>query len=1025
MKRCDAVASPKHLISSDVRHCAEFGQGPDSFTDFRVDTFVRLCHRGLIKKARPSRDESLMTINWGKSNEEIVRDLQTLLGATQVLHKRIDLEARAGDASIYRLVPRVVVLPRDEEDLAKLLNYCRSNRFYLTFRAAGTSLSGQAVTDGILVDVATYWRGIRILEDGKKIALQPGVIGARANEVLAQYNRKIGPDPASINACMVGGIAANNASGMCCDVAGNSYHTMASMRFMLADGLVIDSAEPDADSILKMKRPDLYEGLLEIRREILATPGLADRIRQKFAIKNTCGYSLNAFVDFDRPINILTHLLIGSEGTLGFISEITYHTIHEFALKATALVFFEQFVDAHRSVKPLAEAGAAVVEIMDSAAMRSVEGEMHYDFAVRPEMGALLVEFQEPDEDSLRSRLGEAERILSAFKLLTPAEFTRDPQKREQYWHMRKGLFPSVGAMRRTGTAVIIEDVCVRPEQLADCAVDLQGLFAKHEFPDTIIFGHAKAGNLHFVICTDFADPRQRENYAHLMDDVMELIVKKYDGSLKGEHGTGRNVAPYVKLEWGEDLYAIMRRVKTLLDPDNILNPGVILNDDPEVHLKHLKTMPPVSPTVDKCIECGYCESKCPSRYLTLTPRQRIAILRQVAALETNPHADPSILRELKEAYAYSGLDTCATDSLCATACPVAIDTGELVKNLRAEMHGRMSKSIAKYVARHFGQAAQGVRMGLGAVSLVGKRGEKVVRKIAEGVHRLSRGATPALPDHIPLPRPAQRFRPVPPSTEGQPLLYFASCLTRTMGTLPGESVPVGLAEATLSVLRACGYAPFVPEELSDYCCGQPFISKGFPEAAKIAAERMVDFLWDASLGGTYPIVCDTSPCSGTIILTYGKLLQGDHYRRWKSLRLYDFPVFMAHEVLPRKTEWPKLPGTVVLHPTCTLTKIGGTPALRRLAETLCEQVIVPLDAGCCGFAGDRGFLVPELTESATRLESLEVSRLIAGAKPPVRFLSTSRTCELGMTAATGHVYSSIVYLCYEALVQRPVTSER
>jgi FAD/FMN-containing dehydrogenases len=376
-----------------------------------------------------------------KENEQIVRELQSILGNDKVLYRRIELEARAGDASIYRLVPRVVVLPSNEDDVVAILDYCRKTRLYVTFRAAGTSLSGQAVTDGILADVATHWKGVRVLDNGDKVAVQPGVIGARVNEILLSYRRKIGPDPASINACMVGGIAANNASGMCCNVAQNSYHTMASMKFVLADGYRLDTALPEADDRLAQDRPAIYEGLLALRKEITSSPELAQRIKTKFSIKNTCGYSLNAFVDFERPVDILSHLLIGSEGTLGFISEITYNTVREYPAKATALVYFAHFVDAHRSVKPLADAGAAVLEIMDSAAMRSVEQDMDYGFAVAPEMGALLVEFHEDDEAILRERMTKAHEILGRYSLLKPVEFTTSPEQRERFWKMRKGYF--------------------------------------------------------------------------------------------------------------------------------------------------------------------------------------------------------------------------------------------------------------------------------------------------------------------------------------------------------------------------------------------------------------------------------------------------------------------------------------------------------------------------------------------------------------------------------------------------------
>jgi len=960
------------------------------------------------------------------TNQQIIADLQKLVGKEQVLYTRVEREARAGDASIYRLVPRVVVLPRSIRDVQALLDYCRTHELYLTFRAAGTSLSGQAVTDGILVDVATHWKGVKVLDEGRRVAVQPGVIGARVNDILAPYRAKIGPDPASINACMIGGIAANNASGMCCDVAGNTYHTMASMRFVLADGFELDTSAPDADEVFAAQRPALYQGLLNIREKIWSRPDLVERIRTKFSIKNTCGYSMNAFVDFERPVDILAHLLVGSEGTLGFIAEITYNTVRDYPCKATALVYFADFVDAHRSVKPLADAGAAVLEIMDAAAMRSVEQMMHYSFRVESEMGALLVEFQEDEEAELAARVAEAERILNSYRLLEPLNFTRDPAQRALYWKMRKGLFPSVGAMREIGTAVIIEDVCVRPEQLADCARDLQHLFVKHSFPDTIIFGHAKAGNLHFVICTDFSDPEQKRHYAELMDDLMALIVKKYDGSLKAEHGTGRNVAPFVELEWGSEIYGLMWEVKRLLDPWNMLNPGVLLNRDPEVHLRSLKVMPSVSPIVDKCIECGYCESHCPSRELTLTPRQRIALLREIRRLKTS--SDPAAAAEaseLEQEYEYYGVATCAGDSLCATACPVDIDTGELVKNLRAERHPAFAKKIAEKTVEHFACVEGIVRTGLRIATLGGSTTHGLACKITSLAHKLTRGKLPAIPQEFPFPKPAARLPTAPkPETWENAVLYFPSCLTRAMGKLDGERVSVGLAEAVVAVLRACEYSPFIPSGVHRYCCGQPYLSKGFFDAAAQAARRTMDFLWDATRGGEVPVVCDTSSCSYTLIRSYGKLLSGNALKRWQALRLFDFPSFFVREILPRRTEWPKLDRRIILHPVCALTKLGNVDDFRKLAETFATHVTVPRNSGCCGFAGDRGYLVPELTRSATKPEAQEVllGETVLG-RPFDGYYSTNRACEIGLSAATGRTYESIVYLCYEALCRNNARS--
>lgn len=952
------------------------------------------------------------------TNEQIVGALQELVGEQQVLHRPIDILARAGDASIYRLVPRVVVLPRHLDDVRAILRYCRENGLYLTFRAAGTSLSGQAVTDGILVDVAKHWKGLRILDGGKQVAVQPGVVGGHVNAFLASHRAKIGPDPASINACMIGGIAANNASGMCCGVAQNSYNTMASMKLTLADGFTVDTADPEANDLLRAERPDIVAGLMRIRDEIRSDAALSERIRRKYAIKNTCGYSMNAFVDFERPIDILSHLLIGSEGTLGFISEITLNSIPDKPLKSTALVFFADLIDAGTAIDPLGKAGAAVLEIMDRSAMFLVTGDLRYNFEIIGNCAALLVEFQEDDEEALRRRLVEAGEILSRYRLLEPVQFTRDPVLQARFWQLRKGLFPSVGAMREIGTAVIIEDVCVHPARLAECIFDLQELFAKHKFQEAIIFGHAKDGNLHFVISTDFAREEHSRRYAGLIDELMAMIVEKYDGSLKAEHGTGRNVAPFVESEWGTKLYGLMWDVKALLDPDNVLNPGVVLNRDPGIHMKHLKVMPPVSSVVDKCIECGFCEPRCPSRDLTLTPRQRIALAREIVRLRAPGSAQNlAMAAGLKEGYRYHGDATCAGDGMCATSCPVKIDTGAMIKNLRAENHSRVAHERAVVAARNFETLARGARMGLMALKMTGPAGKLVARLSSEIMNRLTGGVAPRLPRGMPIPDPAPALPQTHLRNDGRPrVVYYPSCLTRTMGKLPGERAPVGLAQAVVAVLEKCGFDVIIPAGIEKTCCGQPFYSKGYFDGARESAASAASLLWEASCHGEIPIVCETSPCSGQMLL-WEKSLQGDVREKARALKVWDFPSFMARNVIPQRTDWPRLDREVILHPTCTLIKLGGLDDLKAVASTFARTATVPVLAECCGFAGDRGFNYPELTLSATKPEAGEVKTL-HGNKADC--YSTCRTCEIGMTAATKRVYQSIVYLCYDALISKP-----
>ena len=267
-------------------------------------------------------------------------DIRAVLPEAAIITDPLRTFAYGTDASLYRLTPQAVLRPRDEAEVAAILRAAAERHVPLTFRAAGTSLAGQAVTDSVLVQIAEGWRGWNISDGGQRITLGPAVVGGHANIPLKPYGRRLGPDPASIDTAQIGGIAANNASGMCCGVAQNTYHTADSMRVMLWDGTLLDTGDADSRAAFARSHASLIDGLSQLASEIRADQALAKRIARKFAIKNTCGYSLNALIDFDDPVDMLQHLMVGSEGTLGFISSITYRTVEDPSDKATALIAF-------------------------------------------------------------------------------------------------------------------------------------------------------------------------------------------------------------------------------------------------------------------------------------------------------------------------------------------------------------------------------------------------------------------------------------------------------------------------------------------------------------------------------------------------------------------------------------------------------------------------------------------------------------------------------------------------------------
>jgi D-lactate dehydrogenase len=928
---------------------------------------------------------------------ELGAELSRALPSSRILTRAIDRVAYASDASFYRLVPRAVVRPSSIDEIRGLFHASHASGVPMTFRAAGTSLSGQAITDGILVDVSKHWRAIEVLDAGGRVRVQPGAIGGVVNQHLAPFRAKIGPDPASIQACMMGGILANNSSGMCCGVARNAYHTLESLVLVLPSGLVLDTADPAAPAALREGAPELAQGLLALKARVEASP-LRDRIRAKYRIKNTTGYSLNALLDFATPLEILRHLIIGSEGTLAFIAEAVLRTVPDEPVKSTGLLFFPDLEAACDAIAPLRDSGAATLELMDRASLRAVESDASTPALVRslsPLAASLLVEYQCGEEAEMAPIETRARDVFRSLPLLAEPPFTRAPDEQAGLWRIRKGLFPSVGSFRRPGTSVLIEDVAFEVDRLAPAVHDLQELFRKHRYDEGIVFGHAKDGNVHFVITQSFDTGPEIDRYAAFMDDVVDLVVRRYDGSLKAEHGTGRNMAPFVEAEWGREAYEIMQSIKTLFDPKGLLNPGVILNSDPRAHVADLKSLPVVAPEIDRCTECGWCERLCPSRDLTLTPRQRIAVARELGRLR--PAGDIAAIRELEGDLPYAVLSTCAADGMCATACPVGIDTGQLVKRLRKESVSEAGKALATFVADHFGGAERAARAAL----RVGHAADAVLgTKIVSAVARAL-----SLPQWIaPMPTAAAQL----PRTDalGATAIYFPTCVTRVLETGRGEGR--SLPRTIVDVAARAGCSLHIPPDSAGACCGMPFSSKGYTSAYRRVVDGAIERMWEWSREGELPIVVDGSSCAYTLRGCRADL-HPRNQARYDRLRILD-GIELAHDAILPRLAPRKRTGSVVVHPVCSSVKMDTARKLVALARALAEEVVVPIDAGCCGFAGDRGFLFPELTASATRAEAAE-----ACAVPHDAYCSSNLTCELAMTRATGKPYRSFWHLLDEA----------
>jgi len=915
---------------------------------------------------------------------------------SRIRTRAIDRVAYANDASHYLLTPDAVVVAADAAEVAGVLRAATESGTPVTFRSGGTSLSGQSSGTGLLVDVRQGFGRIDVLDGGRRVRSQPGATVRQVNARLLRHGHRLGPDPASEAACTIGGVVANNSSGMACGTVENSYRTLEGLVLVLASGTVVDTAEPDADALLREREPALVEGLMRLRERVVSNPASVALIERQFAMKNTMGYALNAFLDFDTPAALLAHLVVGSEGTLAFVAEATFRTVPIRPAIATTLAVFPTLDAATRSLPALVATGAATLELMDATSLRVGQRLAGTPAAIHgfeaTTQAALLVEYHADDAAALRELAGAGARVLAEEPLLDAAVFSSDPVQRAAAWTFRKGLYASVAGARPSGTTALLEDVVVPVERLADTCEGLQELFARFGYADSVIFGHAKDGNIHFMLTDRFEGAKALGRFEGFTDAMVDLVLEA-GGNLKAEHGTGRAMAPYVRRQYGDELYEVIVGLKRLLDPRGILNPGVIVDDDPGAHMRHLKAPVSIEPEADRCVECGYCEPVCPSRSLTLTPRQRIVVRR--ASTAARERGDGALVAELETDYDYDGVQTCAVDGMCQTACPVLINTGTLMKRFRREDANPVLAAGWSAAAAGWGAVTRAGSVALSVADRVPLPLVRTATDVARAV--LGTDTVPRYSAELPGGGAARRAlgRVVGASGVEPSAVFLPACV----GSMFGPADGIGATEAFVLLLERSGRAAVVPEGIESLCCGTPWSSKGYAKGHATMSARVRAAVRAATGDGVLPVVCDASSCTEGFAATL----------REDGIRVVDAVTFAAAELLPVLSPTP-VAELLALHPTCSSKQLGIDPALRAIGEVVASEVRVPDAWGCCAYAGDRGMLHPELTEAATAPEASEVAAWGADA-----FASCNRTCELGMTKATGESYVHVLELLEKA----------
>ena len=1000
--------------------------------------------------------------------KEFLSNLRQFMPSDRIYTDELRTLGWGTDASFYRQIPKVVLRSDGEAEISKIVQLCKKYQLPFTFRAAGTSLSGQSCTDSVLIVAGKHWEGYRLADDHERITLQPGIVGARVNQILKPYGRVFPPDPASIGSAMVGGIVVNNASGMNCGVHANSDRMMVSARMVLTDGTVLDTGDEESRAAFRRSHPEMIKKIEALRDRVRADEELASRIRKKYSIKNVTGLNLRPLVAYDDPFDIIAHSMVGSEGTLAFLSEVTMRTLKDYPYKASAMVYFLTMKESCEAVVAMKKLKAGdedlamsaenlmvkSAEMLDYMSLSSVDDPVYLQYQKDVDAGkipgvepgdyhnltAILTETKGITHEQLLEKVERIKECLGQFQLYIPAEFTEDPAIYGKYWAIRSGIFPSVGGTRPVGTSCLIEDVAFPIESLPEATVKLQRLIADHGYADACIYGHAFEGNYHFILNQSFADEHEVARYAEMMRDVAKLVVEEYDGSLKAEHGTGRNMAPFVKYEWGEKAYEVMKELKAIFDPDGLLNRGVIFNDDPDCFIKCLKPLPVLDFDYDKvpdgghylmepslstaqetvrqvkrankCIECGFCEVNCMSCGLTLSSRMRIAVQREIRHL-TSTGENPERLAKLKRQYKYYGDQTCATDGLCSTSCPMKINTGELTHLIR-QMDMNESPTgykIGEFAANHMAGIKSGLRVMLDVAHVAHVTlGSTLMTDICRGMNKMGLPLwTTAMPKKKRQPKPSDLTQMIIKSIEVRgekeevrgkkqtsKVVYFPSCINQTMGLSKESPVKQPLVDEICELMRKAGYEVIFPEGMEKMCCGQIWESKGMLDIADRKSAELEAALWKASEEGKYPVLCAQSPC----LHRMKKVMHKMH--------LYE-PAEFIMKYLVERLDFHPIDRHVALHLTCSTREMGVDKDMIALAKMCSTNVFLPEGVGCCGFAGDRGFTFPELNQYGLRKlrPQIEANHIEVG-------YSNSRTCEIGLESNTGIPYMSIVYLVNE-----------
>ncbi len=862
------------------------------------------------------------------------------------------------DASVYRIQPLGVVIPRNREDVIRAVAIAVRHRCPITMRGGGTSQAGQAIGDGLQIDISKYYgRVLEVNPEERWARVEPGIVLDELNAQLKAHGLRFAPDISTASRATIGGMMANNSAGARSVLYGKTIDHVLEQQVLFADGSIawlrpLSAAELERESEGTTIAAAGYRVVRQLAEE------LRDEVERRYpkVLRRVGGYNLDEFTDPARPFN-LAKMMVGSEGTLGVVLEAKLKLVPLPKQKSVLAIQFHDLLEALEATPVILKHGPSAIEVMDKFILDHTKENpaLHRQRQtfIEGDPGALLcVEFYADLAEELPPRMQAVEHDLRSRGLAYHFTHATDLATQGRIWGLRESALGLSMAMKGEDKSLsFVEDTAVAPERLRDFIERFMRIIRKHE---TVagVYAHASVGCLHVRPVVNMKTAAGVHKFESIANDVAGLVLE-FGGALSGEHGDGLVRSPFMRKMFGPRLYEAFRVIKRTFDPLGVLNPGKIVDAPPLLtNLRYGAGYRTPSfdthfdfgehggfgEAVEMCSGLGACRKKldgtmCPSYMATReeqhSTRGRANVLRlaMTGKLDEGGLTSPEVKR---------ALDLCLECRACKAECPVGVDVARFKSEFLAAY---WAKNGVPLRSRLLGDARK--------MAAIGSALAPVSNWIAgSGPARWINDRFLAIDARRPLPKWSSRtledwFSKRAPAADATALLF-----NDTFTNYYHPEIGIAAAEVIESAGGPVGLAPNV-------CCGRSQISQGLLSEARELAERNVEALYDLAERGMPLVFCEPS-CLSAIREDAPALLRGEMQRKALVIARVAklFEEYAAGLDLPLRAG----PSKILLHGHCHQKAMGLLASAKTLLGKIPNAEVVDLDAGCCGMAGSFGY---------------------------------------------------------------------